>query len=71
MPIALALSGGGIRAMAFHLGVLRWLAENKSLEQVSHISTVSGGSLILGLILQETSLQWPTSQVFQELVMPI
>jgi NTE family protein len=70
MPIALALSGGGIRAMAFHLGVLRWLAENKALEQVSHISTVSGGSLILGLILQETSLQWPTSQVFQELVMP-
>ncbi len=62
--IALALSGGGIRAMVFHLGVLRFLAENNALERVSHISTVSGGSLVLGLLLQDTQMQWPTSSQY-------
>ena len=42
--IALALSGGGIRAMVFHLGVLKYLSEQNKLEEISHISTVSGGS---------------------------
>jgi NTE family protein len=45
MQIGLALSGGGIRAAVFHLGVLRRLAEQEFLENVSQISTVSGGSL--------------------------
>ena len=27
MKIGLALSGGGMRAAIFHLGVLKWLAE--------------------------------------------
>ena len=49
--IALVLSGGGIRAMAFHLGVLRRMAEQGLLERVSHLSSVSGGSLIVGLVL--------------------
>mgnify|MGYP001017659971 CR=1 FL=1 len=31
---ALDLSGGGIRAMLFHLGVLKYLAECKSLEAI-------------------------------------
>ncbi len=60
-PIALALSGGGIRAMAFHLGVLRFMAERGLLESVSRISSVSGGSLIVGLILHESNLSWPSS----------
>ena len=51
--IALALSGGGIRAMVFHLGVLKYLSEQNKLEEISHISTVSGGSLIIGLLLKE------------------
>ena len=50
--IALALSGGGIRAMVFHLGVLKYLSEQNKLEEISHISTVSGGSLIIGLLLK-------------------
>jgi NTE family protein len=70
-PIALALSGGGVRAMVFHLGVLKSLAESNSLERVSHISTVSGGSLILGLMLQENKMIWPTSADFLERILPV
>lgn len=63
-PIALALSGGGIRAMAFHLGVLRRMAERGLLERVARISTVSGGSLLIGLVYKSCDFRWPTSQQF-------
>ena len=42
--IGLALSGGGVRAATFHMGVLRRLAAEALLERISIISTVSGGS---------------------------
>ena len=44
--IGLALSGGGSRAIAFHLGCLRALNELGILERVEVLSTVSGGSVI-------------------------
>lgn len=44
--IGLALSGGGSRAMAFHLGCLRALHRHGVLDKVHVISTVSGGSVI-------------------------
>ncbi len=44
--IGLALSGGGSRAIAFHLGCLRALNQLGLLERVSVLSTVSGGSVI-------------------------
>src|SRR4051794_34662222 len=44
--IGLALSGGGARAMAFHLGCLRALHELGILSRVRILSTVSGGSVI-------------------------
>ena len=44
--IGLALSGGGFRAVAFHLGVLRALHDRGVLDHVEVLSTVSGGSLI-------------------------
>jgi NTE family protein len=59
--IGLALSGGGMRAMAFHCGVLRWLAETQRMEKVAHISSVSGGTLITGLVFRLSSWQWPSS----------
>ena len=68
--IALALSGGGIRAMLFHLGVIRYLAENRALESVTRISTVSGGSLLLGLILHKCDYLWPSSEKFLSTVYP-
>lgn len=62
--IALALSGGGIRAMVFHLGVMKHLAERGLLENVDRVSTVSGGSLLVGLLLQQNQMRWPTSEQF-------
>ena len=44
--IGLALSGGGARAMAFHLGCLRALDRLGLLHRIDVLSTVSGGSVI-------------------------
>jgi len=44
--IGIALSGGGSRAMAFHLGCLRALDGIGLLEKARVLSTVSGGSVI-------------------------
>ena len=49
LTIGLALSGGGSRAMAFHLGCLRALHDRGILEKVSVLSGVSGGSVIAAL----------------------
>src|SRR5215212_12035081 len=43
--IALALSGGGYRAAAFHLGTLDMLHRLDLLQSVHVLSTVSGGAL--------------------------
>ena len=43
--IGLALSGGGFRAAAFHLGVMRRLAALGILEHVDLFTCVSGGSI--------------------------
>jgi NTE family protein len=44
--IAVSLSGGGSRAVAFHLGCLRALYDLGILDRVQVLSTVSGGSVI-------------------------
>ena len=44
--IGLALSGGGYRAAAFHLGMLSYFEHRKLLPAVQMISTVSGGTFI-------------------------
>lgn len=44
--IGLALSGGGSRAIAFHLGCLRALHQLGLLNRIQVLSTVSGGSVI-------------------------
>ncbi|QXI31327.1 patatin-like phospholipase family protein [Pseudomonas vanderleydeniana] len=67
---ALALSGGGVRAMVFHLGVLKYLAEQGALERVGQLSTVSGGSLLVGLLLHENGGQWPGSADFLQRLYP-
>jgi NTE family protein len=68
LPIYLALSGGGTRAMAFHLGVLQYLAKIDALDRVKKISTVSGGSLLIGLLLKKSNYKWPTKEEFEEQV---
>ena len=48
--IALCLSGGGYRAMLFHLGALWRLNELGYLPRLNRISSVSGGSITAGLL---------------------
>ena len=51
--VALCLSGGGYRAMVFHLGVLWRLNETKLLSKVKRFSSVSGGSITAGVLARQ------------------
>src|SRR6187200_3195050 len=51
---ALCLSGGGYRAMVFHIGVFWRLYEAGLLKNLARISSVSGGSITAGLL----GLKW-------------
>lgn len=46
LSIGLALSGGGSRAIAFHLGCMRALHDRDLLRKIQVLSTISGGSVI-------------------------
>jgi NTE family protein len=48
--IALCMSGGGYRAMVFHLGVLWRLNEAGWLARLDRVSSVSGGSITAGTL---------------------
>lgn len=61
--IGLTLSGGGFRAAAFHLGVLRELRSRELLDKIDLISCVSGGS-IAGAFL---ALNWHDPQALDKL----
>ena len=52
--IALCLSGGGYRAMLFHLGALWRLNEFGYLPKLARVSSVSGGSITAGVL----GLKW-------------
>jgi len=52
--IALCLSGGGYRAMVFHLGALIRLNEAGLLSRLARVSSVSGGSITAGYL----ALRW-------------
>src|SRR5262245_9792186 len=53
--VALCLSGGGYRAMLFHVGVVWRLHDAGWLTRVDRISSVSGGSIPAGAL----ALAWP------------
>jgi len=48
--VALCLSGGGYRAMLFHVGTLWRLFEAGKLSELQRISSVSGGSITAGVL---------------------
>lgn len=48
--VGLSLSGGGYRAMVFHLGALRRLNEAGWLPRLTRVASVSGGSIIAGVL---------------------
>jgi len=68
--LSVALSGGGVRAAAFHAGVMRYLAEQGRLEDVVHVSSVSGGSLFVGMVFSLTGYKWPSSEAYLTEVFP-
>ena len=53
--VGIALSGGGYRAMLFHLGLLWRLRDAGLLQEAMRISSVSGGSITAGVL----ALAWP------------
>jgi NTE family protein len=70
MKLGLALSGGGIRATIFHLGLLKYLAEKGLLASVTHISSVSGASLGMALLFSHNGNKWPSDKDFLEKELP-
>ncbi len=70
LTLGMALSGGGVRAAAFHLGVLARLASDDLLERVTFISTVSGGSMAIGLVYTLAGNRWPGSAEYLAQVLP-
>jgi NTE family protein len=68
MELGLALSGGGVRALIFHLGVIGRLAKGGLLEDVTFLSTVSGGTLAAGLIYCTASHTWPSSVDYLDVI---
>ena len=62
--IALCLSGGGYRAMVFHIGVLWRLNEIGLLPEIKRFSSVSGGSITAGVLAMNwTKLQFGGDKV--------
>src|SRR5689334_18847690 len=74
--IALCLSGGGYRAMLFHLGALWKLNEIGYLKKLARVSSVSGGSITAAVL----GMKWGrlgfdaagfAARFFDEVVTPI
>ena len=60
--MALCLSGGGYRALLFHLGAIRRLNELGLLSKLERIASVSGGSILAGLL----GLEWKNFRIDDE-----
>ncbi|MDR2568908.1 MAG: patatin-like phospholipase family protein [Oscillospiraceae bacterium] len=69
--IGLALSGGGIRAAVFHLGVLKYLAQKRLFDNIVSISSVSGASLCIGAIFAANGNKWCTGDEFLSKILPL
>lgn len=67
-PIALCLSGGGYRAALFHLGGIVRLHELGLFERVGHVSSVSGGSIVAGVMSMHWTDDGPDIETLQRAV---
>lgn len=56
--------------MAFHAGVFEFLAQRGELERVTHVSSVSGGSLFVGLVFKLSGYHWPSSAEYLNEALP-
>lgn len=64
--IGLALSGGGFRASLYHLGLVRFLRDAGLLSQVTHITSVSGGSIMAAHLVLNWKRYTGTEAEFDE-----
>lgn len=69
--IALCLSGGGLRATLFHLGVIRALREcridgTRALDRISEVYSVSGGSILAAHMMLRWDLYTGDDAAFAE-----
>ncbi|MGY8769298.1 MAG: patatin-like phospholipase family protein [Pirellulales bacterium] len=64
--IGLALSGGGFRATLYHLGVVRYLRDANVLSKVTHITSVSGGSILGAHLVLNWDKYCGTEEEFEE-----
>ncbi|MGY4473712.1 patatin-like phospholipase family protein [Bradyrhizobium sp. USDA 3364] len=65
--IALCLSGGGLRATFFHFGVVRLLRDAQLLGRVSHIFSVSGGSILAAHLVANWGAYTGSDEQFVEI----
>ncbi|WP_086735448.1 patatin-like phospholipase family protein [Erythrobacter colymbi] len=70
-PISLCLSGGGLRATLFHLGVVRALREHKMgdarlIDRIGEVYAVSGGSILAAHMLLKWDLYTGDDDAFAE-----
>ena len=56
--IGLCLSGGGYRAMVYHVGAIIRLHELGLLSRIDRISSVSGGSITAGVLALLPPWEW-------------
>jgi len=62
----LALSGGGFRATLYHLGLIRFLRDAGLLSKVTHITSVSGGSIMAAHLVLNWKRYTGTETEFDE-----
>src|ERR1043166_4265060 len=64
--LGLALSGGGFRATLYHLGLIRFFRDAGLLSDVTHITSVSGGSSIAAHLVLHRKRYTGTAAEFDE-----
>jgi predicted acylesterase/phospholipase RssA len=69
--IGVALSGGGLRASLFSLGVLIGLVECGKNRQVTHLASVSGGSITSAAVAQVCDYSTQTPEEFATVSAPL
>jgi predicted acylesterase/phospholipase RssA len=62
----LALSGGGFRAALCHLGVVGYLRDAGMMDSISHIASVSGGSVLAAHLVLNWDRYRGSSRDFEE-----
>ena len=69
--VGLALSGGGFRGTLYHLGVVRFLRDAGILRDITHITAVSGGSILAAHLVLNWDRYNGTPQDFDEVAREI